>query len=141
MDIASRIVIARGGDLIVGIRPFQVASILDAARLFGLRAVSETYHEVSAHEAERVIEIVLLEDMAYHSPLVPPQDAALLAREFVAEFLNEEPHFYTNGEFGLPRNRPGVGPSWDPATEHTFDTGILVITSRRTACAWFMDED
>jgi hypothetical protein len=141
MNIASRIATARGEDLIVEIRNVQVASVSEAAGLFGLSTVAEIYHEVSASEAERVIWAVLIEDMAYSRPLVPRDVANLLAREFIEEFALEEPHFYTNGEYGMPRSHTNIGPGWIPATKFTFDTGILVITPLRTACAWFMDED
>lgn len=141
MDIATQIARARGGDLIAEIRPVQVKSVSEAAVLFSLHPSEDIYHEVSREEAERVLAAVLARDMAYGSPIVVPEEAALLARRFVEEFVSENPAFYTNGEWGRPTTRPGVGPGWTPATNHTFDTGVLVVTSRRTACAWFMDED
>lgn len=141
MSIVSKIIEARGGDLIVDIRNGTVESIAQAAKQFGLDPFLDTYFEVSPREAEAVLAAVLIEDMAYHNELVPRELAAQLSREFIGQFISEDAKFYTNGEFGQPKNMPGVGPSWSPATGATFDTGVLVISPTRIACAWFMDED
>lgn len=141
LEIVSRIVDARGGDLIVGVQSDIANSVEDAAAKFGLATSPDTYFEVTPEEAKAVLRAVLAFDMAYHCELVPSAEADNLASEFVDAFVDQKATYFTNGEFGRPRKALGVGPSWTPATNATFDTGILVLTRDRIACAWFMDED
>lgn len=141
LEIVSQIVAARGGDLIVGVEVDIAKSVESAAEKFGLSESPTTYFEVAPAEAKAVLRAVLAFDMAYHTELVPMPEAERLASEFVDTFVDEGAIYYTNGSFGAPRRSPDVGPSWTPATNATFDTGILVLTSWRIACAWFMDED
>jgi hypothetical protein len=140
-SICERIANARGGDLIVRIEDASAATPAEAARLFGLFDSPDIYFEVSRDEAKCVLVAVLIEDMAYGSPLVAPEEAAKLADAFFESFASEDAKYFTNGEFGKPRSHPDSGPSWRPATEHTFDSGVLVLTSQQVGCAWFMDED
>lgn len=140
-SVCERIATARGGDLIVRIEDIGVATPLEAARLFGLFESPEIYFEVSEAEAKSVLVAVLVKDMAYGSPLVPPGDAVALADAFFGSFAANGARYFTNGEFGKPRLHPNIGPSWNPATEHTFDSGVLILSPRRIGCAWFMDED
>lgn len=141
LDIVSRIMAARGGDSIVDIRNEWADSVEVAANKFGLASSPGIYFEVSRQEAKAVLKAILAEDMAYSCELMPQLDAEKLASAFVGEFIDEAARYYTNGDFGKPREEPGVGPGWTPATDATFDTGILVVTGTRIACAWFMDED
>lgn len=138
-SIESRIVAARGGDLIVGNRTWHGGSVEGAAAEFGLLSSAGIYIEVSALEAESVLRSVLHRDMAYEREIVPLDEAARLAAEFIRQFSFESAKFYTNGEYGRPRINSSVG--WTPATEATFDTGVLMVSPNRIACAWFMDED
>jgi len=139
LDICERIIAARGGDLIVDIKPVALNSPSEAACLFGLFDSPEIYSEVSKVEAQAVLVTALTKDMAYNSPLVPLADATKLAAEFIDAFGKENARYYTNGDYGRPRSTPGA--SWIPATEHTFDTGVLIVASKHAGCAWFMDED
>lgn len=141
MNVCERIIEARGGDLIVRIEPVAVRTLVEAARMFGLCASPEPYFEISEGEAAAVLGAVLMEDMAYHCPLVPLSQASALAEEFVGAFRHESARYFTNGEYGKPRERQGIGASWYPATGSTFDTGVLVLSQTMTGCAWFMDED
>jgi hypothetical protein len=141
MEITSRIIAARGGNLIVEIRPGKVTTVEAAAAQFGLFSSPRIYVEISEQEAVSVLCAVIGKDMAYQSELMPPQEANTLAKEFVHQFAGDRAKFYTNGEYGKPRQSQTVGPSWMPATEATFDTGVLVVAPERIGCAWFMDED
>jgi hypothetical protein len=67
--------------------------------------------------------------------------ANTLAHEFVGQFSDECARFYTNGSYGCSRVGVKSLSDWSPATEATFDSGILVVTPTRIGCAWFMDED
>lgn len=114
---------------------------LDAARLFGLFDASAIQNEVSTEEAQSVLVAVLAKDMAYGVPLVPADEAAHLAETFLTSLVGEDVRYFTHGEYGKLRSHPNIGPSWSPATEHTFDSGVLVLNTRQVGCAWFMDED
>lgn len=141
MDIGALIITARGHDSIVGIRSAKVDSVEEAAAEFGLFDSPGIYFEVPEQEAVSVLRAVLSRDMAYQVELMPQARADRLAQEFVRHFSGEDPRYFTNGDYGRPGDHPNVGPSWTPATNATFDTGILVITSERIGCAWFTDED
>jgi hypothetical protein len=141
LDFVSRIVDARGGDLIVGVQSDIANSVENAAGKFGLVTSPDTYFEITSEEAKAVLRAVLAFDLAYHCELMPSPEADRLASEFVDSFEGKGATYYTNGEFGKPRKAPGVGPSWTPATNATFDTGVLVLARDCIACAWFMDED
>ena len=127
------------GDVIVGAR-LGALSPESLAASFGLSGDASTYHAISAEEARAVLVAVIHRDMAYSSEIVPHEIAVQLAREFVAE-LPPASRFYTNGAYGLPHPTVGVGPSWQPATDATFDTGVLAIGVPLSACVWFKDED
>lgn len=140
-SICERIAAARGGDLVVRIEQGSVATPSDAARLFGLFDSPDIYVEVSLQEAKAVLLALLVKDMAYGSPLVEPEAASELVDSFFGSFPGDEVRCFTNGEFGKPRTSTPYSVGWSPATEHTFDSGVLVLTSREVGCAWFMDED
>jgi hypothetical protein len=141
LEIVSQIIAARGGDLIVGVKNEIASSVEHAAGKFGLATSPDTYFEITSEEAKAVLKAVLAFDMAYHCEWVPLPEADRLASTFVDIFESQGPTYYTNGEYGRPRKAPGIGPGWTPATDATFDTGILVLTRECIACAWFMDED
>lgn len=140
-SVCERVAEARGGELIVRIESTCVSTPVEAARLFGLSDSAVVYNEVSREEAGSVLVEVLVKDMAYGCPLVPPDAAADLADAFLRSVQGEDARYFTNGTFGRPRLHANCGPSWNPATEHTFDTGVLVLTTKQVGCAWFMDED
>ncbi|WP_192311768.1 hypothetical protein [Pseudoxanthomonas sp. PXM02] len=141
MGIEDRIIQARGGGVIVGIRAVQGCTLEDAAGHFGLFPERAHYFEIDAAEAQAVLVAVLSRDMAYGINLVPPDEAQALAAAFVGQFAKESAGYYTNGDYGKPKTTSGVGPGWNPVTDATFDTGVLVVSPSRIACAWFMDED
>ncbi len=142
MTVISKIVKARGGNLIVDIQnqKSKIKSAEDAAKKFGLYCATNIYFKIDATRAKEVLVSVLSKDMAYGTELMPRNLASTLATDFISEFSNESSHFYTNGNYGQP-SKSTVCHSWTPATSATFDTGILVLSKNRIGCAWFMDED
>lgn len=139
MDIFKKIQKARGG-YIAGVKEEKVKSVESAAELFGLSNEGGIYEKVERAEAIEVIKNVLHKDMAYSVKIMSLEKARNLAEEFIRAFGGEAT-FYTNGEYGKPRKNPNVGPSWSPATDATFDTGVVVIANGVIGCAWFADED
>ena len=116
-------------------RPFASAGA--AASDFGLSGKAAIYREIQADVAVSVIANVLHRDMAYDQQIMPAARALGLAKEFVGCFPRDATRFFTNGTFG----RKQEAPSWSPATDATFDTGVIVLSSGMTACLWFQDED
>ena len=139
MDVYKKIRKARGS-CIAGIKKAKVVSVESAAELFGLSNESGIYEEIGRAEATEVLKNVLHKDMAYSVKIMSSEKAKNLAEEFICNF-GDGAKFYTNGEYGKPRTNPNVGPSWSPATEATFDTGVIIINKGVVGCAWFADED
>lgn len=142
MDEIERIRAARSsGEVIGGSRANFVGSVEMFATAFGLRSEPGTYHAVSAGEATALLESVLHRDMAYACEIVPQEIAADLAKDFMSRFPPGSTRFYTNGTYGVPRVDADSGPCWQPATDATFDTGVMALGGLLSACVWFTDED
>lgn len=112
-----------------------------AAPSFGLAGARGIYGEIDASQAVSVLQRVIHCDLAYGVELVPPAQARRLAVAFVQAAGGPGARFFTNGSHGLPTPSVACGVSWSPATDATFDTGILVLAPQRAACLWFEDED
>ncbi|WP_077035738.1 hypothetical protein [Pelomonas sp. KK5] len=137
MDICERIARERRGASVVEIKQIAAARVEDAARLFGLFDKPDTYYEIDATAARSLLAWVLEKDMAGGLSLMRRATAERLANRFLLAFQTEGARYYTNSNFGLP----AAYVAWCPATDCTIDSGVLVLTSRHTACAWFMDDD
>jgi hypothetical protein len=122
---------------------YQAPDLL--AREFGLRSEPNIYRQVDAETARHILRKLLHKDMAYGSELLPISEANALANEFIELFSNLDPRFYTNGNWQLPPKQTAShvwkGNTWNPATDATFDAGILVLGNQLSGCAWFEDED
>lgn len=127
----------RFGKVISGCVERPSASAGAAAADFGLSGKAAVYREVPADEAVLLLAAVLHRDMAYDQQIMPAARALDLAKDFVGSFPRDPTRFFTNGTFG----RKQEAPSWSPATDATFDTGVIVLSSGMTACLWFQDED
>ncbi len=130
-----------GGEVVAGCVDRCFTRAEEAASEFGLSTKPDTYIQVAVEEAIAVLANVIHEDMAYGYEFVPRERARELAAAFVSSFPQQSTRYFTNGTFGKPRESPNIGASWSPATEATFDTGVLVLSSESTACLWFKDED
>jgi hypothetical protein len=67
--------------------------------------------------------------------------AEQLAASVMERFRGEGAKFFTNGEF---KNEVGAGlvlTGWDPATDATFDTGVIILGATESGCVWVADED
>lgn len=141
MKVLAQIVEARGGDVIAETRQGFVGRVSEAAAIFGLFEDPDIYTEVSRDESISILTSVMNQDMAYHVEIVSKDVANQLATDFIDGFKADGPRFYTNGTFGRPFVATGPGPTWTPATNATFDTGVLVIGQSSFGCVWFNDED
>ncbi|MGB0865231.1 MAG: hypothetical protein ACPGSC_01905, partial [Granulosicoccaceae bacterium] len=76
----------------------------------------------------------------FSSRIMSTGTAEKLAKEFLSKFYGRTQYF-TNGDFGLTKKGGEFDAMWRPATEATFDTGVIAIGMVNIGCAWFADED
>jgi hypothetical protein len=144
MSVADEIIAARDcGVVHCGLSSKTSPSVSDLAAEFGLAGDPTHYKEIDGNSARRLARLVLNQDMAYNSEIIPADRAAELADRFLAQFGTDGVRYYTNGTFHEARGTglTWSGAGWDPVTAATFDTGILVIGSRCSGCLWVEDED
>ena len=122
-----------------GVLPQDFDSPEAAARSFGLAGAQGIYREIDASQAVSVLQRVIHVDLAHGADLVPPAKAQRLAIAFVQAAGGPGARYFTNGSLGLPTSVAGA--AWSPATDATFDTGVLVLAPQRAACLWFEDEN
>jgi hypothetical protein len=115
------------------------------AQAFSLNSTASLYLEVDREAAHTLIRELLHRDLAYGTVLMPFERAVALADRFLAETTQGSSHYFTNViAFATPTPsgpKVQVGPSWNPATEATFDMGVMVVTPHGSACFWVEDED
>lgn len=107
------------------------------AEAAGLRPLGRGWHEIDRATATRILHDVLHRDLAYSAELIPSRDAGRLAREFVSAVAGDSSRFATNSSDRLDASSY----SWDPATTHTFDGGVVVTGTHGSAVYWVADED
>jgi hypothetical protein len=144
MNICAEIESARDcGRIHCGLSSQASPSVAGLAAEFGLSGDPCVYREIDATAAQRLVQFVLNQDMAYNAEIIPMPRAAELAERFLDQFGINGARFYTNGVF-RESNDPSLtwpGASWNPATEATFDTGVLIISPTCSGCLWVEDED
>ena len=143
-----------GGAVFVQIREARSCGVVHAGRsdssilanvlaAFQLRADVEL-REIDRDAAERLLFRILSTDLAYDGDVMPEA----LARRLTQTVLSDSPadaRFYTNGTFHLPPavvdGRTTTVGSWNPATDATFDTGVVALSEAGSWCVWVEDED
>ena len=99
----------------------------DVMHAAGLASLGDGWRVVDRGEATEVLTSLLHQELAYSTELRTAPDAAALARQFLDDVAGDDTRFATNT--GLP------------ATERTFDAGLVVTGSRGSAVYWVADED
>jgi hypothetical protein len=145
MAVNEDIVAARNcGVVRCGLSSQPGPTVSELAREFGLRDDAACYRQTDEPTARRVVHGILHKDMAYNSEIMSEARASELTALFFEQF-GDGAKLFTNGTFHEERRQlsPTVwsGPSWDPVTEATFDTGVLIIGPRISGCLWIEDED
>lgn len=79
-------------------------------------------------------------DLAYKEKLMPEPEVKALVTRFLDHFGDEKPCFYTNGNY-YEGQSSWVDLAWNPATDATFDTGVLILGQLKAGCLWVEDED
>ncbi|RBP40446.1 hypothetical protein DES53_108153 [Roseimicrobium gellanilyticum] len=115
--------------------PGCFASVDDAAMAVGLKPIGTSWEEVDRSNAEIVLATILGEYMSFNLPRLDASMVALSIREFL-DACPADGRFFTNGDWGRGTNR-----GWMPATEATFDGGILALGATAAGVFWLEDED
>jgi hypothetical protein len=119
-----------------GVSRFAHQDILELAREFGLHDDPSAFVPITGSDAVALVASILHKDMAYSHPMMSEERAKELARQFLEQF-GAEAKFYSNGWTGWETGST----SWNPVTDATFDTGVLIIGNDRSGCIWVEDED
>jgi len=127
------------------VRHEAFTDIDEAARTFGLHALGDKWRAIDRVTAVRVLFALLLEDMAHSSPRLSAEQARVATEEFLSQFAADS-RFVTNGnwEDGWTNSEDGCtafGPSCEPATNATFDGGVIALDRSRSGVLWLEDED
>jgi hypothetical protein len=107
--------------------------LLEAARAFGLFESNAIYRPIDRKEADAIAAHILQADLAYRSEIMGVSRAVHLWQQFMAQFDKGKLKFATNAAESLN--------AWTPATDATFDMGVLVIGITKVGCLWVEDED
>jgi hypothetical protein len=108
-------------------------SFVEAARLFALADDPTIYRDIERAEADAIASRILQTGLAYGLPIMGSSRADDLWARFMALFEGQGPRLVTNA--GADSN------TWAPATEATFDLGVLVLGTSKAGCLWVEDED
>lgn len=117
--------------------PGEAQDFDGVARAAGLQPLGRAWVEVDAERAESVLAALLHKDLAYKSEVMPEHTARWLASEFLRGFGPYRSRFATNSS-DMPDQMPW---SCTPATDATFDAGVVVMGEAGSGIYWVADED
>lgn len=122
MAVSDDIVAARCYGMVrCGESSLSAPTVEELATEFGLFFDASCYRDIDEVSARMSIQNILHRDMAYGDEVMAEQQAKQSTDRFFAQFGNGV-RFCTN--------------NWCPATNATFDEGVLVIGSQRSGCLW-----
>jgi hypothetical protein len=115
--------------------------------------------EINRDSAYEIVVHILHVDLAYQSEIMPVSAARALATEFFEMFTESGTRFFTNlmgyaagsgseqayvhttMDSCLNAKAWPKGASWNPATNATFDLGVILLGNMRSGILWVEDED
>jgi hypothetical protein len=118
-----------------------VKSVAALAGAFGLREDASLYHQVDAEMARAILIGILHRDLANGDRLLSLSRAEELAGQVMQRFTGAGTRFLTNGQFRQGAAAGLVLSHWDPATDATFDTGVLMLGTGESGCVWVAEEN
>jgi hypothetical protein len=103
---------------------------------FGLMPDESLLIEHDRDSALQILITLLWKDMAYQGDCMPRQEAESLAQQILVEHETTGCRYFSNGN--IANNK-----SWNPLTESTFDSGLVITdpAKQNHFCIWFQDED
>src|SRR3954466_10741203 len=107
-----------------GLSRFGHKDVLELAKEFGLHNDPSAFAPITPSNAVVLVASILHKDMAYSHPMMAEKRARELAEKFLGQF-GAEAKFFSNGWSGWDTGCT----SWNPATDATFDTGVLIVGS------------
>lgn len=122
----------------------QIPTLLDSfVTRFGFLGINDRWNEIEFLNARRIMFRIVRTDLAYDLPQVPEEVANTLVEEIIKTLdADVGSRYFTNGEYYKPISRaPGIGPSWQPITNATFDSGVVVLADQSIGLVWVEDED
>ncbi|MCX6852500.1 MAG: hypothetical protein NTY98_26715 [Verrucomicrobia bacterium] len=117
----------------------------EAAVHFGLKQLGPHWREVDRAIAAALLSRILCEDMAFQQPRISEPESKICISEFLEHF-GKAARFFTNGmwEVGWRKSKHSstcFGAESVPATDATFDGGLLVLDEGKSGVLWLEDED
>ncbi len=110
----------------------------DISRVLGKLGLKPEPEALIEHEREvayLILRDLLWKDMAYEGECMPQEQAASLAQQIFQEHSVPGSRYFSNGNWVARA-------SWNPLTDSTFDSGILISNpAGQYFCIWFQDED
>lgn len=101
----------------------------------GLRPIElDHWIDIAQGDAELILVHVLHESLAFGMELRPMSEAERVARLFLAE-IGKGRHF-TNARFHNPGRM-----EWTPASQLTFDAGVVAVGARHIGILWAEEDD
>lgn len=117
--------------------PGVACSFDDLARAAGIEPLGRAWIEIDYDDARSLLAGLLHKDLAYSAELMPKHRADWLTLQFLQAFGGFGNRYATNTE---PLSSSGSR-AWNPATEFTFDAGVVVIGEEGAGLYWVADED
>ena len=137
-DVVDRL---RGGrrrsDVWIAVDLKEAETFDSVALRAGLKPLGTAWDEVDADFARTLLVELVRADLAYSSERLPRRRAKTIADAFLAHFDIPTSRFASNSS-RLPWQD---GWSWDPATDQTFDAGVVVLGPSVSGVYWVADED
>ncbi|OCA85076.1 hypothetical protein [Pseudobacillus wudalianchiensis] len=105
----------------------------------GFRPIGEKWEQITQHEARNILMYLFSMDMAYDAELESKPLADELSDYFLSTFSLQS-KIFTAGYF---EENSGFFKlqTWEPITDATFDTGIVVLDANKIGILWVEDED
>ena len=133
------------GCVTAGLWRCEANSLTKVAEYFELDPTPETYEEITRDEAIVTVQLLLHRSLAYNVIAMDMVESRQLAERFISE-CDAQSKFYSNvGSQFAQRVQSGgddFGNYWHrPATESTFDAGVIAVGATQHACFWVEDED
>ena len=140
--IAAILAVRTGGLVTCAVLDYPLQTIGESARAFELLDGPGIYDPISVERALDIMTNVIHKGLAYNVEYTTRAHAQALAENLLALVHGPRAAYFTNGYLGWTEEPPvRYGRSWSPATYSTFDTGVLMLGTRATACLWVEDED
>ncbi|BCL38191.1 hypothetical protein [Nostoc sp. MS1] len=95
------------------------------------------WKEINQNAAEKILERILTKDLAYSAKIMSTGKAEEISTKML-NFFQNPCKFFTNAVF---TDNYSAMSAWDSLTESTFDTGVIIVSTKMIGILWVKDED